>query len=242
MKLEIACHSIASALAAQQGGADRIELCMALPTGGLTPGPGLLAFVRKRIEIPVHVLVRPRLGNFSYTTMEIDTMIETISHLKETGFTGVVVGCLDADYAIDLWNLDRLVEASGTMDITFHRAFDFITDKSQALEDLVERGIHRILTSGGAKSAIEGAPVIKSLVDQAADRLTIMPGAGITSQNITEVIAQTQATEYHASAKKEISTASESTFKLVEEEPPRFETSAEEVRRLTGILTLDSKN
>lgn len=236
-KLEIACHSLASALAAQEGGADRIELCMALTTGGLTPGPGLLELVKEKINIPVHILIRPRIGDFAYTSLEVDTMVKSIGLVRKLGFAGVVVGCLTQNHTLDLWNLDRMLEAAGELDVTFHRAFDFIEDKSQALEDLIERGVSRVLTSGGAASAHGGAAVLMSLIEQAAGRIVVMPGAGINAQNLPQLIEQTKATEYHASAKKEIpQTHSTSEFKLTEVESHRYETDVEEVGRLKDVL------
>lgn len=235
-KLEIACHSLASALAAQEGAADRIELCMALSTGGLTPSSGLLELVQEKINIPVHVLVRPRIGDFAYTSLEVDTIVKSIGLIKKTGYSGIVVGCLTEDHTLDLWNLDRMQEAAGDLDLTFHRAFDFIEDKSQALEDLIERGFHRVLTSGGAPSAVEGTSVLKSLIDQAGGRITVMPGAGINSKNLAELMRETNAQEYHASAKKELTVVSSSLFQLTNSIDPRYETDAKEVKRLRGIL------
>lgn len=199
--LEVAANSLASALAAQAGGADRVELCTGLELGGLTPSAALIAQVRERLSIPVYVLIRPRAGDFLYGDDELDAMQRDIETCLSLGCDGVVFGVLDADGRVDVPRCRPLLSAAGGMGVTFHRAFDMACDLSQALEGVVTLGAERVLTSGGAVSASVGAPSIRRLVDQAAGRIVVMPGAGIHAANVTELARTTHATEFHASAK-----------------------------------------
>jgi copper homeostasis protein len=199
--LEIAANSLASALAAQAGGADRVELCTGLELGGLTPSMAQIAQVRERLSIPVYVLIRPRAGDFLYSDDDMELMRRDIEACSSLGCDGVVIGVLDADGKVDLPRCRSLLSAAGGMGVTFHRAFDMTRDLSQALEDVVSLGAERVLTSGGAASAVVGSEVIRQLVEQAAGRIVVMPGAGIQASNVTELARVTGATEFHASAK-----------------------------------------
>jgi len=199
--LEIAANSLASALAAQAGGADRVELCTGLELGGLTPSMAQIAQVRERLSIPVYVLIRPRAGDFLYSDDDMELMRRDIEACSSLGCDGVVIGVLDADGNVDLPRCRSLLLAAGGMGVTFHRAFDMTRDLSQALEDVVSLGAERVLTSGGAASAVVGSEVIRQLVEQAAGRIVVMPGAGIHASNVTELARVTGATEFHASAK-----------------------------------------
>lgn len=201
MLLEIAANSVASALAAQQGGADRVELCTALELGGLTPSHAQIALARERLRIPLYVLIRPRAGDFLYGELECETMQRDIETCAALGCDGVVLGVLDAEGEVDMPRCRALIAAAGTLGVTFHRAFDLCRDPARALEDIVALGCERVLTSGAQASAIEGAALIRELVAQAAGRLAVMPGAGITAQNIAALAAATGAHEFHASAK-----------------------------------------
>jgi len=200
--LEIAANSVASALAAQEGGAERVELCTALELGGLTPSHAQIALARERLRIPLYVLIRPRAGDFLYSDLECEVMQRDIETCVALGCDGVVLGVLDADGDVDLARCRALVAAAGTLGVTFHRAFDLSRDPVQALEAIVALGCERILTSGAQASAVDGAALIRDLVTQAAGRLAIMPGAGITAQNIAALAATTGAQEFHASAKR----------------------------------------
>jgi len=202
MTLEIAANSVASALAAQDGGASRVELCGALELGGLTPSPATVAMVRERLRIPVHVLIRPRAGDFLYDDLECEAMLRDIAYCAAQGCEGVVLGVLDADGHVDKARCRPLVAAAGKMGVTFHRAFDLTREPAQALEDIVALGCERVLTSGGAASAPEGADAIRRWVAQAAGRIAIMPGAGVSARNIAALKAATGAAEFHASAKQ----------------------------------------
>jgi len=199
--LEVAANSLASALAAQAGGADRVELCTGLELGGLTPSFALIAQVRERLSIPVYVLIRPRAGDFLYGNDELELMQRDIETCLSLGCDGVVFGVLDADGRVDLPRCRPLLSAAGGMGVTFHRAFDMARDLSQALEDVVALGAERVLTSGGAASAPAGAASIRDLIDQATGRIVVMPGAGITSVNVMDLARATGAHEFHASAK-----------------------------------------
>jgi copper homeostasis protein len=200
--LEVAANSLDSALAAQAGGAGRIELCTALELGGLTPSHGEIALVREHVRLPLYVLIRPRAGDFLYSGHERVTMRRDIEACAALGCDGVVFGALDADGDVDMDCCSELAAAAGRMGITFHRAFDLVRDPARALEDVIALRAERVLTSGGARSALEGAGPIRERVAQAHGRLVVMPGAGITPANIARVAALTGADELHASAKR----------------------------------------
>ena len=203
MILEIAANSVASALAAQQGGANRVELCTALELGGLTPSHAQIALAREHLRIPLYVLIRPRAGDFLYSELECETMRRDIETCVALGCDGVVLGVLDAEGQVDSARCRPLIAAAGKLGVTFHRAFDLSRDPAQALEDIVALGCERILTSGAQASAPDGAALIRELVAQAAGRIAVMPGAGITAQNIAALAAATGAVEFHASAKQQ---------------------------------------
>ncbi len=200
--LEIAANSVASALAAQEGGADRIELVSALELGGLTPSHATIALARERLRIPVYVLIRPRAGDFLYNDFECETMLRDIETCKSLGCDGVVIGVLDADGDVDVARCRTLIDAAGNLGVTFHRAFDQTRDHPRAFEDVIALGCERVLTSGGCTRAIDGVNVIADLVARANDRIAVMPGAGIDEHNIAAVRAATGATEFHASVKR----------------------------------------
>jgi len=199
--LEIAANSVASALAAQEGGADRIELVGALELGGLTPSYATIALARERLRIPVYVLIRPRAGDFLYSDLECETMQRDIEVCKALGCDGVVIGVLDADGNIDFARCRALI-AAANLGVTFHRAFDLTRDPHKALEDVIALGCERVLTSGARTRATEGVNLIAELVKQAEDRIAVMAGAGIDEHNIAAVKAATGAPEFHASGKR----------------------------------------
>lgn len=203
MQLEVAANSVASALAAQQGGADRVELCTALELGGLTPTQGTIALARERLTLPIHVLIRPRAGDFLYDDIECEAMLRDIRTCKALGCEGVVFGVLDADGRVDMARCRALMAEAGGMDVTFHRAIDVARDPLQALEDIVALGCRRILTSGTQPGADAGVSMIRQLVEQADERIAIMPGGGITAANIAAIVSETGAREFHASAKRQ---------------------------------------
>lgn len=199
--LEIACNSATSALAAQQGGAARIELFENLEQGGTTPSSGTIRVAREHLHIPLFVLIRLRPGDFLYSGLEVEIMLRDIEHCRHLGCDGVVIGALTADGEIDMPLCRELIAAAGPMGVTFHRAFDATRDLSAALEQVVELGAQRILSSGGRQSAAEGVQVLSSLVAQAGHRISVMAGAGLNAENIQAVARQSGCRELHASAK-----------------------------------------
>ena len=199
--LEIASNSVASALAAQQGGADRIELFDNLAEGGTTPSHGSIAVARERLQIPLFVLIRPRPGDFRYDALETEIMLRDIAQCRQLGCDGVVIGALDAAGDIDAPLCRDLVAAAGPLGVTFHRAFDAARDLPAALEQVIALGCQRVLSSGGQASAQAGSDMLARLVTQAGDRLAVMAGAGIRPENITDIATTTGCRELHASAK-----------------------------------------
>ena len=198
--LEIACNGAASAFAASSGGADRIELCSDLGSGGTTPPAGTLAVVREHVRLPVHVLVRPRAGNFVYDPRTLEVMQAEIAHACRIGCDGIVTGALTADGRVDAEACAALVAASGSLPVTFHRAFDYVHDRAAALEQIIALGFCRVLSSGGQPTALRGADVLAADVARAQGRVLIMAGAGITPANIAEVARRSSCHELHASA------------------------------------------
>ena len=198
--LEIAANSLASALAARDGGADRIELCANLAEGGTTPSFGTLATTRDALRIPIYVLIRPRAGDFLYGSNERDEMLRDIEACAQLGCDGVVIGALDAEGDVDIALCRDLIAAAGKLGVTFHRAFDVARDQRSALETITSLGCERVLTSGACASAQEGAESIAALVKQADGRIRIMAGGGVRTEQLPELIARTGANEFHASA------------------------------------------
>jgi copper homeostasis protein len=195
--IEAAVETLESSLAAERAGADRIELCDNLDEGGTTPGGGLVAAIVERIRLPVFVLIRPRAGDFVYSASEFDVMIRDIELTRTMGITGIVTGALDASGRVDVKRTCSLVKAAGGLPVTFHRAIDSAADLSVALDDVIEAGVSRVLTSGGAPTAREAVDVIAALVLQARERVSIVAGGGIREHNVREVIARTGVHEVH---------------------------------------------
>lgn len=199
--LEIAAGSVDSALAAQEGGADRVELCSDLDNGGVTPSYATIAVTRDRLKIPLYVLIRPRVGDFCYDDSEIDVMLRDIGNCVSAGCDGVVVGALTAGGDIDETVCKELIGAAGKLGVTFHRAYDVARDQAAALESIIALGCERVLTSGGEANALMGAERIAGFVEQTRSRLTIMAGAGLDPDNIRQVAQRSNAREFHGSAR-----------------------------------------
>lgn len=199
--LEILTDSVASALAAQTGGADRLELCANLLEGGTTPSHGMIEAVRARSTLTLHVMIRPRAGDFFYDDHELGVMERDIAVAQALGADGVVLGLLTPEGTVDVPNTSRLIEAARPLRATFHRAFDLTRDPFEALEDVVATGADLLLTSGQEDSALDGAPVIAQLVEAAGDRVVVMPGAGITERNLHRVHELTAARQFHLDAR-----------------------------------------
>ena len=202
--LEICAGSVESAIAARDGGAQRIELCAALEVGGVTPSAGLIAEARKVEGLVLNVIIRPRGGDFLYNEHEIACMEEDIRTCKRLGADGVVIGALTAEGDIDKDACKRLIDTADGMSVTFHRAFDMCRNPQEALEELISLGCDRVLTSGLASTAEAGIPLLKQLVEQAAGRIIIMPGCGVNSKNAAMILHATGAEEIHASARKSV--------------------------------------
>jgi copper homeostasis protein len=196
--LEIAVESVEAARAAERGGAHRIELCANLHNGGTTPSVELQHAACAALRIPIHVLIRPRDGNFVYSKSELESMKQQIDAAKQAGASGVVLGLLNANQSVDVQATRELVRQTDPLPVTFHRAFDETPDLLQALEDVCSTGAKRILTSGGAKDAITGIPTLRRLLAAAGDRIIVMPGGGIHSENVSELLDVTGAREIHS--------------------------------------------
>lgn len=201
---EICAVNIQSAMAAEAAGAHRIELCSALDAGGITPSPGLIRAAVQALSIPVNVLIRPREGDFCYTDAELQIMLDDIRFCRGAGAHGVVVGALDRDGQLDLPKLEAMRDAAEGLEIVHHRAFDFCADAAVALEQLIDLGYQRVLSSGQANSAFEGRFLLQKLVTQAAGRISIMPGAGIDASNIHAIATTSGAREFHFTGKIKI--------------------------------------
>jgi copper homeostasis protein len=201
MDLEVCIDSVESAIAAERGGARRVELCSDLLEGGITPGAGMIASVRRHIGIDVYVMIRPRGGDFFYTDLEFDVMRTEIEHACNLGADGIVLGLLDQQGRVDVARSRQLIEFARPLPVTFHRAIDMTPDLSVALEDVIATGATRILTSGGAPNVQRGITEIARMVEAASGRVAIMPGGGITPENIASIAQTTGATEFHSSAR-----------------------------------------
>lgn len=195
--IESCCTSVEQAVAAEAAGASRVELCVEIETGGLTPPESMVREAVSRLNIPVNVLVRPRPGDFVYTETEAEEMIETISLCGNIGVNGVVIGALREDGSVDMALMKRLIEAAGPLSVTFHRAFDRCSDPEASLEDVITLGCNRLLTSGCAPDAFEGRFEIARLKVQSAGRVVILAGCGITPENIDLIALDSSADEFH---------------------------------------------
>jgi copper homeostasis protein len=198
--LEACVDSPQSALAAEQGGAGRVELCSDLFAGGCTPSAGSVLLARRLLSIPVNVIIRPRGGDFCYSEAEYEEMRLDIEFCKRAGVAGVVIGILTPEAVVDVSRTAALIELARPLSVTFHRAFDVTRDPWEALETLISLGVDRILTSGQEPSVLEGLDLICELVKTAGDRVIVMPGGGISARNIRKIADATAALEIHAYA------------------------------------------
>lgn len=202
--LEVCAGDIDSVIAAAQGGASRVELCSALGEGGVTPSIGFIRSALQVQGIRVHVLIRPRGGDFLYTPQEVDCMVDDIVAAREAGVHGVVIGALTPDGEIDMNACRKMMEAAAGINVTFHRAFDLCRDPFKALEDIISLGCDRILTSGQAQTALEGKENLAELVKQADGRIIILAGAGVSQSNAAEILNASGTGEIHASARTSV--------------------------------------
>jgi copper homeostasis protein len=195
--IEVCADSVASAAAAERGGAQRVELCSDLLEGGITPSLGLLQSVRAAISLPLHVIIRPRGGDFCYSEEEFDVMRRDIEIAKRAGADGVVLGILLPSGRIDIARTRPLTELARPMSVTFHRAFDMSADLQNSLSDVCQTGAHRLLTSGGEPDCLQGTDAIAKLVQSARGRIHIMAGGGINAGNAAPILQRTGVTEIH---------------------------------------------
>ena len=201
-KIEICANSVESAVKAQQAGAYRVELCAGIPEGGTTPSFGEIRMARQLLnQTKLHVIIRPRGGDFLYSPIEQEIMLHDIKVAHQLGADGVVFGCLTAEGYVDVPLMQKLMNAVGEMSVTFHRAFDMCSNPKEALEQIIGLGIDRVLTSGQEATAEKGIPLLKELVEQADGRIIIMPGCGVRENNIGKIEAETGAKEFHTSAR-----------------------------------------
>ncbi len=198
--LEICAVGLSGALNAQQAGADRIELCENLESGGLTPSYGTLKTIRSLVHIPMHVLIRPRRGDYVYDPAYIDIMLNDIKMVKSLGYEGIVTGALDRLGSLDIDAMQKLLKAARPMKVTFHRAVDVAYDPMQLIQQLIDMGIERVLTSGGMPTAIQGLKAITAMQKAFGDKIAIMAGSGINSSNVLEILSDTGVNEIHLSA------------------------------------------
>jgi copper homeostasis protein len=200
--VEIAAFTPNAAIVAAKAGADRVELCSGYSEGGLSPSVGSIIQVRQSIAIPIHVMVRPRIGDFVYNAFEKDCILKEVDFLKTIAINGIVVGALTDEGNVDADFIQQVVEVAKPMSVTFHRAFDLCPDLFVEMELLIKCGVNRILTSGGKVSASEGVKVIAQLVSKANGRIIILPGGGVNAQNAKHIITEANVAELHLSAKK----------------------------------------
>jgi copper homeostasis protein len=244
MILEACVNSAISAMEAQAGSADRVELCGNMLEGGCTPSTGEIIFARQNLHIKLFVMIRPRGGDFCYTDAEFEIMKSDVLATKELGADGVVFGILQPDGSIDTERMKQLAGLARPMGITCHRAFDMTSDPVKAIEDLVTIGIDRVLTSGQNDSALDGAPLIKKLIGMAGNRIIIMPGHGIKEHNFREVIKETGAKEYHLYLTKQLPTGMTFTRQGVKMGKPdlsEYETTLVDRERIRFALEILAK-
>ena len=240
--VEICVDSVESALAAQTGGAHRVELCDNLAEGGTTPSAGMIALTRQHLSIDLNVIIRPRGGDFCYSDLEFAVMKHDVLLAKQLGANGVVIGLLNPDGTIDKTRTADLIALARPLSVTFHRAFDMTADPQQALEDLIELTVDRVLTSGQESSALEGLDCITVLVQQAAARISVMPGGGVHERNLAKIVQHSGAKEVHLSARTSV--ASVMTYQNTRVymggayRPPEFTRQVTDSTRVAAVVKL----
>jgi copper homeostasis protein len=241
VSIEVCVDSVASALAAERGGANRIELCANLREGGTTPTAGTIEVVRSKIALPMHVMIRPRSGNFFYDGEEFEIMHRDLLTVRQLGANGVVLGILKSDGTVDVPRSRELVQLARPLSVTFHRAFDLSSDLSRALEDVILTGADRILTSGGKQTAAEAQSVLANLVHAAKDRITILACGGIKASNAAVIIRETGVKEIHVGLRRPIKDSRPGASRISlgvgsENDVQRFEVREEDVRALRSAV------
>lgn len=236
MELEVIAFDLASCRVAQDNGADRIELCANPQEGGTTPSAGAIAVARRITSIQLFPIIRPRGGDFLYTDDEFEAMAADVTTCRELGCDGVVIGMLRADGGVDVDRCAELVDRAGDLEVTFHRAFDRVADPLRALEDVIALGCSRILTSGLRPDVDLGRPLLRTLVDAAGERITIMPGSGVRAANIRDLAAATGARAFHSSARSLRASAMAYVNPEMEEDLSAVSIDGDEVAALRRIL------
>jgi len=236
MKLEIIGFNIESCVAAQDAGAHRIELCANPLEGGTTPSYGFINAAREKLSIELYVMIRPRGGDFLYSNDEFEIMKKDIELCKQSGCDGVVLGLLTPDGNVDKKRCRTLVDYAYPLGVTFHRAFDRTNDPFQSMEDIIEMGCERILTSGLHPKAIDGVEITKQLILQADHRIIIMPGSGVSSQNIASLAGSTGAVEFHSSASVFAASNMKYENELMGEKMEHVVVNKEEVQKMVALL------
>jgi len=240
--LELCLESIDSVIAADRGGAQRVELCANLLEGGTTPSAGTIRAAREHAKLGINVMIRPRGGDFLYTDAEFESMQHDIQIAKELGADGIVLGLLRADGTVDVERTRQLVKLAAPLPVTFHRAIDVSRDLLQALEDVISTGAARVLTSGGRPSVVDGVTVVAKMVEAAKNRIIVMPGCGIKADNVLSIIEATGAHEVHIALEEEMQSSMQ--FRQAEipmggvdgREYLRFVTKEAAVRHMVQIL------
>ncbi len=200
--IEIAAFTPGSAIVAATAGADRIELCSGYAEGGLSPSTGTILYVREKVNIPVFVMIRPRVGDFVYDDAEKEIILRDIEFCKSAGINGIVTGALDVSGNVDKSFMMQVVDTAGELPVTFHRAFDLSGNLQQALIDLIDCGLTRVLTAGGKNSVPDGLETIRSLIKTAGNQIIILPGGGINASNVKKIVTSTGLREIHCSGKE----------------------------------------
>jgi copper homeostasis protein len=236
MKLEIIGFNIESCIAAQEAGANRIELCDNPSEGGTTPSYAFIKSARKKLAIELYVMIRPRGGDFLYSDDEFNIMKEDIATCKNLGCDGVVLGILTTEGNVDIKRCKQLVGCAYPLGVTFHRAFDRAKDPFTALKDIIEIACERILTSGQTAKAADGAELIKELTQRAEEKIIIMPGSGVNSDNIISLAESTGAIEFHSSASRLADSNMRYVNKSIEEELKHIVVNKEEVEKMSNLL------
>jgi copper homeostasis protein len=235
-QLEICCYNFLSCRLAEAAGAHRIELCANPADGGTTPSWGMIKAVKKSLHIPVYPIIRPRGGDFLFSHDEFEIMKTDVLLCKESGCEGVVIGMLQADGSINKKKCALLVELAYPLEVTFHRSFDRALNPFEALEDIIDIGCTRLLTSGQHPLAEEGTKLINELIKQANNRIIVMPGAGIRTENIIRIAENTGATEFHSSASVILPGTAISVNHFIKETPFELSVNKVEVENMIRAL------
>ena len=234
--LEVIGFTLEGLIRAQEAGAQRIEICDNPGEGGTTPSAGFIKIAKRVLSIPLFPIIRPRGGDFFYSEEEYEMMVTDVLICKNLECAGVVIGILTREGEVDFYKTKKLVELAHPMQVTFHRAFDRVADPFQALGDLIDCGCSRVLTSGQKPDALSGAGMIAKLIEEADNRIIIMPGSGVTSENILEIKRTTGATEFHSSARKKIPGRMTFNNPDMNENLESFSVDEDEIKRMLAVL------